>query len=223
MGKKRVPQHFITVAVIIVLIVLNFICLNLIGCGGDEAETVSETEQFTDEEQRKLLRFVEYVLFPTSPYIDKSWVEIVQEDEVAEKFIDYATETAGIQQTFTEFYNAYNAHDTRAMLATLYAHGIEVQIWGPKRYSKATVRSALENVKGSWGPSPMLADFYIRPANVKAPYPEASAYGYNGPGGFGGITYLYLIKQGDRWLINQISTGSLSISKYFDDPKYKAP
>ena len=222
MGKKSVSRFFMTTALITALFAFNFTSLNLIGCGADEAETEGGIEQLTDEEQKDLLRFVEYVLFPTSPYVDKSWVEKVPEEEVAENPIDFATETAAIQQTFTEFYNAYNARDKRAALATFYSHGIEFRVKGRELFSKATVRSFLEIQKDTWGPTPTLAEFYIRRANVKAPYPEASAYGFNGPGG-GGVTYLYLIKQGDRWLINQLSAKGSSISKYFDDPKYKAP
>ena len=219
-----------TAALIIALFAFISSSLNLIGCGADEAETDGRTEQLTDEEQKKLLRFVEYVLFPSTPYIDKSWVEIVPEDEVAENPIDFATETAAIQQTFTEFYNAYNAHDTRAVLATFYSHGIEFRVKDKDALGKSTVRTSIESIfvearrsgiESRWGPTPKLTEFYIRRAYVKAPYPEASAYGFNGPDGIQG-TFLYLIKQGDRWLINQISAGGSSIGKYFSDPKYKA-
>ncbi len=237
MSKKGVSRFFMTVGSMIILFAFNFINLNLIGCGTDEAETESETEQLTDEEQKNLIRFVEYVLFPTTPYIDKSWVEIVPEEEVAEgEPIDFAAETAAIQQTFNEFYNAYNINSARAVLDTFWSRGIRFQ----GKLSKATARSYIETRfveakrgggKAAWGPTPELAAFYIRRAYVQAPYPEASAYGFNGPSvsfdgdvvnPFNAITYLYLVKQGGRWLINQLSTVSPP-QKYFDDPEYEAP
>ena len=230
-GEKRIPRFFIIAISTVVLLTFSFASLNLIGCGSDEAETVSQITELTDEEQKDLLRFVEYVLFPTTPYIDKSWVEVVPEEEVAEgEPIDFATETAAIQQTFTEFYNAYNAHDTRDVLATFWSQGIEFRVKSKKATGKATVRTAIESIfvearrlgfESRWGPTPTLEEFYIRRAHVKGPHPNASAYGFNGPDGSLG-TYLYLIKQGDRWLINQLATGSPP-QKYFDDPKYKAP
>ena len=231
------PQFFRAAMSMVALLAFIFINLNLIGCGADETETEDEVGQLTDEERKDLLRFVEYVLFPTTPYIDKSWVEIVPEEEVTEaEPIDFATETAAIQQTFTEFYNAYNANSTRATLGVLWSRGIRFQ----GKLSASTTRSYIENAfieakraggTAAWGPTPTLTAFYIRHAHVQAPYPEASAYGFNGPGIIfdsgrasypSTITYLYLVKQGGRWLINQLSTGSPP-QKYFNDPKYKAP
>ena len=221
MGEKRIPRFFTTMQLIIPLFALNFTSLHLIGCGADETETENQITELTDEEQKKLLRFVEYVLFPTTPYIDKSWVEIVPEEEVAEAFIDFATETAAIQQTFNEFYNAYKAGDVRTILANFYSHGLIFQCVDhgvvQTKFSMATMKSSLESGCGiPWG-TPVLTEFYIRRQNVQAPYPEASAHNSSG-------IYVYLIKQGNKWLINQFGIRTTAaIRKYFDDPKYKAP
>ena len=207
------------------LFVIGFAGLNLIGCGADEAETGAGINQLTPEEQKDLARFVEYVFFSTAPYIDKSWVETdVPEDEVADKPIDFATETAAIQQVYTEFYNAYNAGDTDAVLANFYVHGLEFQRRCIDRVivraiSKVTMRACLDVTcdekdarvigLGAWGPTSLLTEFYIRPQNVRAPWPEASAKGFNSISGTTdspGVTCLYLIKQGDKWFINQLVT-----------------
>lgn len=237
MEKKRISQFFLTAVSMITLFVFNLTSLNLIGCGADEPETGSETEQLTDEEQKKMLRFVEYVLFPTTPYIDKSWVEIVPEDEVAEKIIDFATETEAIRRVYTEVYNAFNAGDVGDVLSHFSNIGFELR--APDEFgviqdifSKVKMRSgwleglAIKVRAGQiwWGPDSMLSEIYIRPQNVRAPYPEASAIGPNGIAGLGGgPTYIYLTKQGGKWSIHQLSMRTSPPSKYFNDLKYKAP
>ena len=63
---------------------------------------------------------------------------------------------------------------------------------------------------------PLLTEFYIRRANVRVPYPEASAKTADN-------VYIYLTKRGDRWFMNELVRSKHSARKYFDDPKYKAP
>ena len=250
MNKKKMAVLFGKQAPRILLFVSIFVSLNLISCGADESETDGGIKQLTPEEQKDLARFVEYVFFSTAPYIDKSWVETdVPEDEVAGNPIDFATETAAIQQVYTEFYNAYNAGDTGAVLAYFYAHGLEFQRRCVDRVivraiSKVTMRACLDakceeqdaraTGAGAWGPTSLLTEFYIRPQNVRAPWAEASAKGFNSISGTThspGVTCLYLIKQGDKWFINQLVTdyhipdykNQPPISKYFNDSRYKAP
>ena len=110
MNQKEISVFFVSAVLIMVLIATGFVSLNLMGCGADEAETGEGIKKLTGEEQKDLARFVEYVFFPTSPYVDKSWVEIVPEEEVAKGTpIDFPTETAAIQQVYTKVYSAWNA------------------------------------------------------------------------------------------------------------------
>lgn len=218
MNKQKISVFFVNVILIMFLTVVGFAGLNLIGCGTDETETNGGTKQLTQEEQKDIARFVEYVFFPTSPYVDKSWVETdVPEDEVAEKLIDFATETAAIQRIYTNVYNAANAGDTNAVLANFSSRGFEFRLGDLKTISKLTMKSYwLEDRGGSGlGGSPVLSEFYIRPAYVYAPYPEASA---NRPG-----VYIYLTKQVGKWSIHQLAINAPRPSKYFTDLKYKAP
>ena len=218
MNKKKIAVLFRKQGSRILLLVSLFANLNLISCGADESETDDEIKQLTAEEQKDLVRFVEYVFFSTAPYVDKSWVETdVPEDELAEQFIDFATETAAIQQVYTEVYNAAKAGDTRAVLAHFSSHGFEFRSGVFKTYySKVRMKSSwLEKGGGGLGLSPILSEFYIRPASVHAPYLEASA---NRPG-----IYIYLTKQVNKWSIHQLSIHAPPPSKYFSDLQYKAP
>jgi len=98
MNQKKIAVLFRRQGPRILLFINIFASLNLISCGADESETDGGIKQLTQEEQKDLVRFVEYVFFSTAPYVDKSWVETdVPEDEVAENLIDFATETAAIQ------------------------------------------------------------------------------------------------------------------------------
>lgn len=240
MSGQEISVSFVRIVQMSILFAIVFVGLNFIGCGGDETETDGGTKQLTVEEQKDIARFVEYVFFPTSPYVDKSWVETgVPEDEVAEKLIDFAMETAAIQQVYTEFYNAWNAGDIDTVLAHLHPYGFKFHIASGNHVnlnalSKVRVKSYLEVNQGSnsWGPTPLLTEFYIRRENVSTPWRAASAKGFNSIYGrlnFPGVTYVYLVKKKNKWSINQLATnrssykGRLPIRQYFDDPKYKAP
>lgn len=217
MNEQKISVFFLNVVLIMFLTAVSFAGLNLIGCGTDETETDEGTKQLTQEEQKDIARFVEYVFFPSSPYVDKSWIEIVPEEEVVKKFIDFATETSAIQQVYTNVYNAANAGDTNAVLANFSSRGFEFRIGDLKTISKLRMKSHwLEDRGGSGlGGSPVLSEFYIRPAHVHTPYPEASA---NRTG-----VYIYLTKQGGKWLIHQLAINAPPPSNYFTDLKYKAP
>ena len=150
-----------------VLIAIGFAGLNLISCGADEAETDSGIKQLTAEEQKDLVRFVEYVFFSTAPYVDKSWVETdVPEDEVVENLIDFAMETAAIQQVYTEFYHAYNQRNINVILANVHPGGNEFGFPCPERWalSKITLKSAIHdfwhNIHGGCGGCQWGTDSY---------------------------------------------------------------
>ena len=244
MNKKKMSLFFVRALPVIILLITGFASLNLISCGADETETDDGTNQLTAEDQKDLARFVEYVFFPTSPYVDKSWVEIVPEDEVVEKLIDFAAETAAIQQVYTEVYNAWEARDFETVAAYFYpstirfvflCRGGELGGASPRRllstYSIRRPWNVCGGAQEKDGPNPLLplssnpllTEFYIRRKNVQVPWREASAKTAD-------KTYIYLTKRGDRWYMNElVVTGNHlytdrgEVRKYFDDPKYKVP
>lgn len=136
-----------------------------------------------DQEQtEEPLRFIEFVLFPTAPYVDKSYIEKVPEDEIAFRGVDFETEKAAIQKVYKAFIKAFVAEDMTALRETLdTAAGIEygtttgivygwnnIKIYLHARWEKLDCQAA-----GTW----KLVDFYIRPKNVRTPGTEASAQG----------------------------------------------
>ncbi len=186
----------------------------------------------SDEETKDRLRFTEYIFFPTAPYVDKSYIEEVPEDEVASSDIDYEAEIATIQDVYRTFINAYVEKDMDA-LSDLFdkAEGIEYGTSTVNIFGWNNIKSYIEtNWFGPFGgectsdPNWELTDFYIRPKNVEVAWTEASAQGpmfyyaqglplcYNDVGRF------YLTKKDDEWRIHQIDG-----SKYFTDTKYKVP
>ena len=175
-----------------------------------------------------MLAFVEYVFFPTSPYVDKSWVETgVPEDELASNPIDFPTETAAIQQIYTEVYNAWEARDFKTVASYFYPSTIrfvftcagELGTVPRKLLSTASLRNPYNVCNGGFYPlsaTPLLTEFYIRRQNVQVPWREASAKTADN-------IYIYLTKRGDRWYMNELVRSKFDTRKYFDDPKYKVP
>ena len=229
MNQKKMSLFFVRALPVIILLVTGFASLNLISCGADETETDEGTNQLTAEEQKHLARFVEYVFFPTAPYVDKSWVEIVPEEEVAESTpIDFPTETAAIQQVYTEVYNAWEARDFETVASYFYPSTIrfvflcggELGLVPRKLLSTVSLRNPYNVCNGGFSPlssTSLLTEFYIRRKNVQIPWREASAKTADN-------TYIYLTKREDRWHMNElVVTGKWDTRKYFDVPKYKAP
>lgn len=229
MNEKEISLFFVRAVTVIILLATGFASLNLISCGADETETDGGTNQLTPEEQKDLVRFVEYVFFPTSPYVDKSWVETdVPEDELASNPIDFPTETAAIQQIYTEVYNAWEARDFETVASYFYPSTIrfvflcggELGVFPRRLLSTVSLRNPYNVCNGGFGKlssTPLLTEFYIRRKNVQAPWPEASAKTAD-------ETYIYLTKQGNRWYMNElVATGRSDARKYFDDPIHKAP
>ena len=245
MNEKKITLFLVRVLPTIIVFAIGFVSLNLMGCGSDETETDNGTNQLTTEEQKNLARFVEYVLFPSSPYVDKSWVETdVPEEELASDPIDFPTETAAIQQVYTEVYNAWEARDFDTVASHFYPSTIRfVFLCESRELGGAAPRRLLStySVRRPWnvcggaqeklGPAlplssnSLLTEFYIRGKNVRVPWREASAKTAD-------KTYIYLTKQGDRWFMNELVVTTFNnhsytdrgdTRKYFDDPRYKAP
>lgn len=182
-----------------------------------------------NDEAKQRIRFTEFVLFPTAPYVDKSYIEMVPEDEVASLEIDFAAEITAIQKVYKAFIKAYLA-ENMAALANIFdtAQGIEYGTSTANVYGWNNIKTYIE---ANWENSDCednlnweLTDFYIRSKNIEVPWTEASAQGpmfYYDPGTFRcytGTGQFYLTKKSDKWRIHQIDG-----SKYFTDSKYEAP
>ena len=185
-----------------------------------------------DQEQtEKPLRFIEFVLFPTAPYVDKSYIEKIPEEEVAIDRIDFETEKQAIQQVYSAFIEAYVAEDMTALQETLDITGsIEygtttgiVYGWNDVRiYIQANWEK--EGADCQNDPNWKLTNFYLRPENVSTSWMAASAKGpmfyYNLVNNecYNAIGHFYLTKKSGEWRIHQIDG-----SKYFVDDRYGAP
>ncbi|RKU25277.1 hypothetical protein C6499_15035 [Candidatus Poribacteria bacterium] len=220
----RPKRNLGTVMTVLLLIILP---LCLLSCGDADLD-------IDQEQTEEPLKFIEFVLFPTAPYIDKSYVEKVPEEEVAVGHIDFDAEKEEIQRVYTAFVRAYVEEDMTALQETLdISTGIE---WGTSVtgnvYGWHNIRTYIQT---NWSISDCegdlnweLTDFYIRPQNVRAPWTEASAKGqmfYYGVGAVliedschNDIGRFYFTKKSSEWRIHQIDG-----SKYFADDKYKAP
>ena len=178
------------------------------------------------------LQFAEFFFFPTAPYIRKSYIEHVPDEEVATRQVDFEAKIAAIQEIYTAFIKAYGEEDMSALTKTLdTSQGIE---WGTltgHSHGWNNIKGFLEakwiktdceaDPKGEWE----LTDFYIRPKDIKVPWEEASATGsmfFQDPGSFACVIQpasFYLTNkssQAPKWRIHQING-----SRYFTDPKYK--
>ena len=191
-----------------------------------------------DQEQtEEPLKFIEFVLFPTAPYIDKSYVEKVPEEEVVVRDLDFEADKKAIQEVYNAFIKAHIEENMTAFQETL-------DISGSIEYGTTTgIVYGWNDVKiyiqGNWERSVChllypgnwkweLTDFYIRPENVSAPWVEASAKGpmfYYLPDElpeefvcFVAIGRFYFTKKSGEWRIHQIDG-----SKYFTDNQHKAP
>ena len=184
-----------------------------------------------DQEQtEKPLRFIEFVLFPTAPYVDKSYIEKIPEEEVVVKRIDFEAEKQAIQQVYSAFIKAYAAEDMTALQETLditqsIEYGTTTGIVYGWNDVKIYIQGRWEELDCQGDPNWELIDFYMRPENVSVPWVEASAKGpmfyytpdlpskcYNALGRF------YFSKKSGQWRIHQIDG-----SKYFTDNQHKVP
>ena len=209
----------------VLLVITLSVCL--LSCGDVELD-------IDQEQTEEPLKFIEFVLFPTAPYIDKSYIEKVPEDEVAVRYIDFEAEKQAIQQVYSAFIKAYIEEDMTALRETLdTSTGIE---WGTDTTGNVYGWHNVETyIQTNWSisdcegdPNWELTDFYIRPQNVRGPWTEASAKGpmfYYAPDAVlvvgacrTEIGRFYFTKKSGVWRIHQIDG-----SKYFVDDKYKAP
>ena len=185
-----------------------------------------------DQEQtEEPLKFIEFVLFPTAPYINKSYIEKVPEDEVVVRDLDFEVEKAAILEVYRAFIKAFVAEDMTALQETLditrsiefgtYITGV---IYGWNNV-KIYIQGRWEELDCQGNPNWELIDFYIRRENVRAPWMEASAKGpmfYYTPDlpaqCFNALGRFYFTKKSGEWRIHQIDG-----SKYFTDNQHKVP
>ena len=207
----------------VLLVITVSVCL--LSCGDVELD-------IDQEQTEEPLKFIEFVLFPTAPYIDKSYIEKVPEDEVAVKYIDFEADKKAIREVYSAFIKAYIEEDMTALINTLdTSTGIE---WGTDTtgniYGWHNVKTYIQT---NWSisdcegdPNWELTDFYIRPQNVSVPWTEASARGlmfYYHPDAvlipdacYTEIGRFYFTKKSGVWRIHQING-----SKYFADETYR--
>ena len=222
-------KSILSLATTILLLIVVF--APLLGCSDVGDENVTER-----------LRFTEFFLFPTAPYVNKSYREHVPDEDIAIREVNLELEIAEIQKVYRDFINAYAAEDMSALTRTLdTATSMEWEIpaHGRTSHSWSNARSVQRALWHTMIAPPCraipdwekwkLTDFYIRGAYIKRPWMEASAKGPmffpNGlsEGCISQLASFYLTKRPrglsgkrDRWQIHQING-----SRYFTDPKYR--
>ena len=218
------PKRSFGTGTTLLLVITALACL--ISCGDIDLD-------IEQEQTEEPLKFIEFVLFPTAPYVDKSYVEKVPEEEVVFREIDFEAEKQAIQEVYSAFIKVYVAEDMTALQETLdISTGIE---WGTDTtgivYGWNNVRTYIQ---ANWLISPCegdpnweLTDFYIRPQNVSVPWTEASVKGpmfyylvdkLGVDACYTEIGRFYLTKKSGEWRIHQIDG-----SKYFTDNQHKVP
>ncbi len=217
----NMSQRILSPATTMLLLIVAF--AHLLSCSAVDDEEVTDRLQFT-----------EFFFFPTAPYIRKSYIEHVPDEEVATRQVDFEAKIAAIQEVYSDFIKAYREEDMSTLTKTLdTSQGIE---WGTLTgtshgwnnikgflQTKWTKTDCKDDSKDEWE----LTDFYIRPKDIQAPWEEASATGpmfFQDPGSFACVirpASFYLTNKSSKspkWRIHQING-----SKYFTDPKYKVP
>ncbi len=205
-----------------ILILFSIIVITFVsGCG-----------DLSDEEKIDRIRFTEFLLFPTAPYIDQSYIEVESEGDVSSIEIDAAVEIQAIQEVYNAFINAYVQEDMAELINTLdTAAGMEYGTSSVIIHGWNNIKNYIEvNWTGQWGtdciadPNSQLTDFHIRPKNVKVPWMEASAkgpmfyYHPDRPVCYQDIGEYYFTKKSGNWRIHQVDG-----SKFFTDSRYKVP
>lgn len=205
----------------VLLVITALACL--ISCGDIDLD-------IEQEQTEEPLRFIEFVLFPTAPYVDKSYIEKVPEEEVAVRQIDFEAEKQAIQQVYSAFIKAYVAEDMTALQETLditesIEYGTTTGIVYGWNDVKIYIQARWEELDCQGAPNWELTDFYIRAENVSASWTEASVKGpmfYYTPDlpseCYNALGHFYFTKKSGEWRIHQIDG-----SKYFVDDKYRAP
>lgn len=221
-GETMCPKRSFRTGMTVLLVIAVLACL--LSCGDVDREQTEER-----------LRFIEFFLFPTAPYVDKSYLEVekVPEDELATKQIDFEAEKRAIQEVYSAFIKAFDEEDIRDLTKTFDKayRRVRVQFGTPRAHFEPIVgwNNVKTNILACWDifgcraiGNAELTDFYLRPKNVSAPWAEATAKGptpvCSGEGCTIVIGYIYFTKRTGKWLIRQVN-GQERIS----DDRYKMP
>lgn len=216
------PKNSFGTRMTVLLAIILSVCL--LSCGDVDLD-------IDQEQTEEPLKFIEFILFPTAPYVDKSYIEKIPEEEVAVKYIDFEADKIAIKEVYSAFIKAYVAEDMTALWETLdTTQGIEYGTTTGVVYGWNNVKTYIQT---NWtitdcegDPNWELTDFYIRPQNVSQPWTEASVRGpmfYYLPDAvliegacYTEIGRFYLTKKSGEWRIHQIDG-----SKYFADETYR--
>ena len=133
--------------------------------------------------------------------------------------IDFEAEKQAIQELYTEFYNAFNDFDIKAVgetfdtstiaFGTIFAGNEPVPVatgWNDVKTNILGLWNGIGTKGNKWGQNDRLTDFWIRYKGSKL---EAAAIGYNCyKGSFPGETHLYLIKDDKGWKIYELDSST---------------
>lgn len=195
---------------------------------------VSGCGDLSDEEKTQRIQFTEFVLFPTAPYINQSYIEEGFDEDAVSIEINYAVEIQAIKEVYNAFITAYVKEDMNDLIETLdTVPGMEYGTSTVIVHGWHNIRIYIETnwFSENWGTdcddvvsNPQLIEFFIRPKNVQVPWMEASAKGPmfyyipDEPICYQDIGEYYFTKKSGKWRIHQIDG-----SKFFTDTIYKAP
>ena len=166
---------------VLVLFAVGIMSIGIVGCGTDEEEAPEKPTESTSTEPAE-----EPVVASRPP-------------------IDFDAEKEAIQALYTEFYNAFNDFDIKAVgetfdtstiaFGTIFAGNEPVPVatgWNDVKTNILGLWNGIGTKGNKWGQNDRLTDFWIRYKGSKL---EAAAIGYNCyKGSFPGETHLYLIK-----------------------------
>ena len=180
---------------VLVLFAVGIMSIGIVGCGTDEEEA------------------------PEKP-TDSTSTEPADEPVVASRPpIDFEAEKQAIQEIYTEFYNAFNDFDIKAVgetfdtstiaFGTIFAGNEPVPVatgWNDVKTNILGLWNGIGTKGNKWGQNDRLTDFWIRYKGSKL---EAAAIGYNCyKGSFPGETHLYLRKDDKGWKIYELDSST---------------
>ena len=182
---------------VLVLFTVGIMSIGIVGCGSD-----------TEEEA------------PKTPTTSTTPTESGGEEPVVATRppIEWDVETKAIQAVYTDFYNAFNKNDIKAIgetfntativFGTIFAGNEPVPLaegWNDVKINILGLWNGIGTKGAKWGQNSTLSTFWIRYKGSKL---EASAVGYNCyKGQYPGETHLYLMKDSkDGWKIHELDS-----------------
>ena len=179
---------------VLVVFAVGIMSIGIVGCGTDEEEAPEKPTESTSTGGAD-----EPVVAARAP-------------------IDFDAETKAIQAVYTEFYNAFNDFDIKAIgetfetgkivFGTIFAGNEPVPLaagWNDVKINILGLWNGIGTKGHKWGQNSNLSAFWIRYKGSKL---EASAIGINCyKGSFPGETHLYLMKDSkDGWKIHELDS-----------------